>query len=352
MAESPTEASTAVPGKRYAVTLRDGPTFDVAELELQNERLKFSKKVRKVFDPWFEAPYSSIVRIRPISPYLILKSPAGKELLVDFSVPADANEATERLRTLAKEYWSRPFDAPSAAEGCLAPEAPETPCGGCGLPAVTTGQNPYFLKPPDYEPRYCTECGKWFHKRCLKKSALSGEQCPSCQRPVLHPSFFCGHCNCKTNTTEADTWPNFRCINCSRATSLLAREGVGAQEVLLMVAIGALPAAAFVATLVYDAPAWLKWLTGLIAAPLALPWIANAVAAVLAGIMPGSANAVAPAAGGVRLSVVDARAFRASPLVARMKQVYTFYVVNTIPAIFFSAVAIGFILAVTEFSKK
>lgn len=352
MAEPTTKATTTAPAKRYAVTVRNNPIFDIAELELENARLTFCKKVRKAFEPWFDAPYSSIVRIRPISPHLILRSSTGKELIVDFTVASDANEAAKRLGTLANEYWSRPFEVPSAAEGRLAPEAPETPCGACGQPAVTTGQNPYFLKPPDYMPRYCTACGKWFHKRCLKKSAWSGEQCPSCQKPVLHPSFFCGHCNSQTNTTEADTWPNFRCINCSRATSLLARESVGFHEVLLMVAIGALPAAAFVASIAYDAPTWLKWLTGLIAAPLALPWLAHAVAAVLAGIMPGSANAIAPGAGGVRLSVVDARAFRSSPLVARMKQVYAFYVKNTIPAIFFSALAIAFILAVTEFSKK
>lgn len=352
MAESATEATNPAAAQRYKVTVRNHPSFDIAELKLEDAGLAFSKKVRKTFEPWFNAPYSSIIRIRPIAPHLILRSPNGNELIVDFTDASDANAAEKRLSTLANEYWSKPIDAPSAAEGRLAPEAPDTPCGACGQPAVTTGQNPYFLKPPDYMPRYCTACSKWFHKRCLKTSTWSGEQCPSCHKPVLHPTFFCGHCNSQTQTTEADTWPNFRCINCSRTTSLLARESVGFREVLLMVGIGAIPAAAFVASIAYDAPTWLKCLTGLVAAPLALPWLAHAVAAVLAGIMPGSANAIAPGAGGVRLSIVDARAFRSSRLVARLKQVYAFYVTNTIPAIAFSALAIAFILAVTEYSKK
>ena len=60
MSTLPAEAATAVPNKRYAVTVRNNPTFDIAELEFESDRLVFSKKVRKTFEPWFHAPYSSI----------------------------------------------------------------------------------------------------------------------------------------------------------------------------------------------------------------------------------------------------------------------------------------------------
>lgn len=342
----------SAPETRYPVLVKDAAISEIAELTLRDTGLSFDKKVKKAFEPWFDAPYSAVVRIRASSPRLVLRSPDGKLLEVTFRAETDGDAVVTRLQVLAPEYWTRTPDAPSAVEGRLAPVAPETECAACGQPAVTAGQNPYFLKPPDESPRYCLGCGKWFHKRCSKKSTWSSDRCPSCQGSLTGWRLFCVHCKSATATMHADTWPNFRCINCSRPASLLALEAVGSTEVLMLVAIGAVPAAAFVATLVYDAPTWLKWIAGLVAAPVALPWIAQIVATVLAAIMPGSANVSAPGAGGVTLSVSDARAFKSKPRSARMKQVYIFYVQHTIPALFLSAMLIVFILAVTDFARK
>jgi hypothetical protein len=110
---------------------------------------------------------------------------------------------------------------------------------------------------------------------------------------------------------------------------MVALESVGVLEVVLLVLVAVAPTAGLVLTFVYDQPLVIKVVAAIVALPLALPWLANGLSAFLAELMPASLkssmNVTAPAGGGLRLRVRDAREFRKKPLAYRLRRVYSFY---------------------------
>ena len=138
-------------------------------------------------------------------------------------------------------------------------------------------------------------------------------------------------------------WPNFRCMSCTQPTSLAVFENVGASEIFLLVIAGIMPAAGLILTFVYQQPTLLKVIAGVFAVPLALPWVANGLANMLAASMPAMLNASAPAGRGMRFQLAAAREFKLKPLGYRLRKVYAFYVMHTIPAMIFCILALLFI---------
>jgi hypothetical protein len=227
--------------------------------------------------------------------------------------------------------------------GLISPTDGGAECAGCSQPLISVGRSPGFKDADQEYPLFCPVCDQWFHKRCTRKSLWSGHLCTGCDKPLLWPAFYCQKCDSLTTVKADSAWPNFHCVTCSQATSMAALESVGAAEMSILVLIGAIATAGFVMTFVYHLSTPMKVIGGAFALPLGLPWLANGLAAMLAGMMPASTNARAPAAGGMKLQVVPAREFRRKPVEYRLRKVYLFYAIHAIPAMIFCILALALI---------
>ena len=237
----------------------------------------------------------------------------------------------------------------SAVTGALIPSAPASLCGGCGQAVLSAGKDAGFNETSKEFPYFCPFCDQWFHERCARNNFWSGPGCPSCpKKNLLRPVFFCRTCDTEVTVRAGSLWPDFQCATCSRPVSMMAFEKVGSNETFLCVLIGIVSLAGLIWSYEAAVPAVIKVMAWIIAVPLALPWLANGLASMLAGMTRTTLNIKAPAEGGLRLQTAEAREFRQKPMKHRLFRIYFFYACHAIYAMFFCALAMGFIFWVTS----
>lgn len=252
-------------------------------------------------------------------------------------------DKTEKEKNGMNEQDNTSFSKQSmnkTSVGVLTPTNLDATCAKCGQPIIAVGLNPYHKDSNDEYPLFCAKCEKWFHKRCGDKK---GWYCPSCQKVLSSPDFFCKKCNANTTINVDSTWPHLSCTACSEPISLAIYESVGVSELAILAAGGAITIAAFIHTLVMDLPLVLKIIAGVFAVPLGLPLVAIVLGAILSEATSGFHNSNAPGTNGMQLQIAAARDFAGQPIAQRLRQVYFFYLKKSIAALLFCVAAIVFI---------
>ncbi len=198
----------------------------------------------------------------------------------------------------------------------------------------------------------CSECGRLILRRMAE---LSGGRCSACKgvRNVFEARSFQGGEQTKPTSYQHPVEKQ------PPKPSTDATSFAGKAEIIWLVVLGVLSAAAFIAALTQGFSTVVVWATGALAAVFALPFALLLVAVVLAVIVqiftPGGGSAIPILGwkGGVDgLSPDQRRAFEARPRAVRFGKVYVWLAVNSLVGAAITLAAFAALYALMQFAQQ